>query len=103
MPEDLPTCSALPIAVGNTSRKQGCCSAEDAADAIIRSGAVGLVVNIPKAFGKDELTNGYRIRRAAADSSVPLITNIQLARRFVEALAKKRMEDLACKAWDEYS
>jgi len=75
---------------------------DDAADAIIRSGAVGLVVNIPKGFGKDELTNGYLIRRAAADFGVPLITNIQLARRFVEALAKKRAEDLSCKAWDEY-
>ena len=47
----------------------------------IKEGKVDLVVNIPKNFNAEELTNGYLIRRAAADFSVPLVTNIQLAMR----------------------
>ncbi|MFA5811076.1 MAG: carbamoyl-phosphate synthase (glutamine-hydrolyzing) large subunit [bacterium] len=72
------------------------------ADAVIRSGHVDLVVNIPKNYSKDELTNGYQIRRAAADAGVPLITNLQLAKRLVESLSKKDATELNCKAWSEY-
>ena len=52
-------------------------------------GAVDLVINIPKNSGEEELKNDYRIRRKAADFGIPLITNIQLAQRLVEALSKK--------------
>jgi len=72
------------------------------ADAKIREGAFDLVINIPKNYQEEELTNGYLIRRAAADFGVPLITNIQLARRLVESFQRKRPQDLACKAWQEY-
>ncbi len=74
----------------------------DAADAKIREGAFDLVINIPKNYQEEELTNGYLIRRAAADFGVPLVTNIQLARRIVESIKRKRPEDLACKSWQEY-
>ncbi len=72
------------------------------ADERIRKGGIDLVINIPKNYQKEELTNGYLIRRAAADFGVPLITNIQLAKRLVESLGRKRFEDLASKSWSEY-
>ena len=73
------------------------------ADSLIRSGGIDLVINIPKNYQKEELTNGYLIRRAAADCGVPLITNIQLAKRFVESISRKSIGELHCKAWQEYS
>ena len=51
---------------------------------------IDLVINIPKNYREDELTNDYLIRRRAVDFGIPLITNIQLAQRFVEALARKQ-------------
>ncbi|MFA6319280.1 MAG: ATP-grasp domain-containing protein, partial [Elusimicrobiota bacterium] len=74
----------------------------DAADQRIRRGEVDLVVNIPKNYQTEELTNGYRIRRAAADSGVPLVTNIQQAKRIVEAVSRKQSKDLSIKSWQEY-
>jgi carbamoyl-phosphate synthase large subunit len=68
----------------------------------IKSGKIDLVINIPKNFQKDELTNGYMIRRAAVDYNVMLVTNRQLAMRLVEALVDKRPEDLKIKSWKEY-
>ena len=64
---------------------------------------VDLVINIPKNSGKEELANDYQIRRKAADFGIPLITNIQLAQRFVEALSKKRVAELQIKSWGEYA
>ena len=61
-----------------------------------------LVVNIPKNHTKRELTNGYRIRRAAIDHNIPLITNARLASAFIEAFCEKGMEDLQIKSWQEY-
>lgn len=75
---------------------------DDTADACIRAGEVDLVVNIPKNYQKDELTNGYHIRRTAADFGVSLITNIQLAKRLVESLERKKLTDLTCKDWASY-
>ncbi|MBU0646751.1 carbamoyl-phosphate synthase large subunit, partial [Patescibacteria group bacterium] len=75
----------------------------DSADKLIMDGKVDLVINIPKNFQAQELTNGYRIRRAAADFGVPLITNLQLAKRFVQSIAKKDIEELLCKPWSEYT
>jgi carbamoyl-phosphate synthase large subunit len=63
---------------------------------------IDLVINIPKDTGERELTNDYLIRRRAADFGIPLITNIQLAQRFVEALSKVRMAELQIKSWQEY-
>jgi len=64
---------------------------------------IDLVINIPKNSQEEELTNDYLIRRKAADFGIPLITNIQLAQRFVEALSKKRVAELQIKSWQEYA
>lgn len=75
----------------------------NSADAKIKERKIDLVINIPKNYQKEELTNGYLIRRAAADFGIPLITNIQLARRLAESLTRKDPQDLACKSWCEYT
>ena len=63
---------------------------------------VELVVNIPKNFSTGELTNGYKLRRAAIDYNVPLITNSRLATAFIQAFCTLSAADLKIKAWDEY-
>jgi carbamoyl-phosphate synthase large subunit len=68
----------------------------------IAEGKIDLVINIPKNIEKEELDNDYLIRRKAVDFNVPLITNIQLAKRFVEALSRTTPEDLKIKSWNEY-
>ncbi len=68
----------------------------------IKAGKIDLVINIPKNYQEEELTNDYIIRRTAVDYNVPLITNRQLAMRFAEALCRKRLESLEIKSWDEY-
>ena len=68
----------------------------------ISQGKIDLVINIPKNYQEEELTNDYIIRRTAVDYNVPVITNMQLARRFVEALARKSSEQLHIKSWREY-
>ena len=68
----------------------------------IREHRVDLVVNIPKHYQKEELTNDYIIRRAAVDFGVPLITNLQLAERLVEALELIPMEQLRVRSWRRY-
>jgi carbamoyl-phosphate synthase large subunit len=69
----------------------------------LQQGKIDLVINIPKNFQAEELTNDYLIRRQAVDLGIPLITNLQLARRFAEALARKRLDDLQVKSWREYT
>jgi carbamoyl-phosphate synthase large subunit len=64
---------------------------------------VDLVINIPKNTGEEELANDYLIRRKSADFGIPLITNIQLAQRLVEAISKKSIADLEIKSWQEYA
>jgi carbamoyl-phosphate synthase large subunit len=64
---------------------------------------VDLVINIPKSNAEDELANDYRIRRKAADFGLPIITNIQLAQRLVEAIARKGLAELQVKCWQEYA
>ncbi len=61
-----------------------------------------LIVNVPKNQTKRELTNGYRIRRAAIDHNIPLMTNARLAKAFIEAFTEKNIEDLQIKSWQEY-
>ncbi len=65
-------------------------------------GKIDLVINIPKNFQAAELTNDYQIRRKAVDMNIPLITNLQLAERFIEALSRKTIDDLHIKSWAEY-
>ena len=63
---------------------------------------IDMVVNIPKDLTPRELTNGYKIRRAAIDLNVPLITNSRLASAFITAFCNVRMDDIDIKAWGEY-
>ena len=69
---------------------------------MIRSKQIDMVVNIPKNLTSGELTNGYKIRRAAIDFNVPLITNDRLAAAFINAFTTMSVDDIAIKAWDEY-
>ena len=68
----------------------------------IADGKIDLVINIPKNIEKEELDNDYLIRRKAVDFDVPLITNLQLAKRFAEAICNTSIKDLDVKSWDEY-
>ena len=63
---------------------------------------IDLVVNIPKDLTVSELSNGYKIRRAAIDLNVPLITNSRLASAFINAFCRVKPDDIDIKAWSEY-
>lgn len=63
---------------------------------------IDLVVNIPKDLTVSELSNGYKIRRAAIDLNVPLITNSRLASAFINAFCRVKLEDIDIKPWSEY-
>ncbi|MDY3848830.1 MAG: carbamoyl-phosphate synthase (glutamine-hydrolyzing) large subunit [Prevotella sp.] len=63
---------------------------------------IDMVVNIPKDLTQGELTNGYKIRRAAIDLNVPLITNSRLASAFIYAFCTVKLEDIGIKSWEEY-
>ena len=63
---------------------------------------IDMVVNIPKNLTAGELTNGYKIRRAAIDLNIPLITNARLASAFISAFCTLDVNDIAIKSWSEY-
>ena len=63
---------------------------------------IDIVVNIPKNLTSQELSNGYKIRRAAIDLNVPLLTNARLASAFVDAIHRYSIDDIEIKSWDEY-
>lgn len=63
---------------------------------------IDLVVNIPKNLSSTELSNGYKIRRAAIDLNVPLLTNARLASTFIDAFTELSLDDIEIKAWNEY-
>ena len=62
-----------------------------------------LIINVPKNHTKRELTNGYRIRRGAIDHNIPLMTNVRLAKAFIEAFTAMSEEDIKMKSWQEYN
>ena len=63
---------------------------------------IDMVVNINKNLTAGELTNGYRLRRAAIDLNIPLLTNARLASAFITAFCTLPIEDLQIKSWAEY-
>ncbi len=63
---------------------------------------IDMVVNIPKNLTAGELDNGYKIRRAAIDLNIPLITNARLASAFINAFCTMTPDDLAIKSWADY-
>ena len=62
-----------------------------------------LIINVPKNHTKRELTNGYRIRRAAIDHNTPLMTNVRLAKAFIEAFCTMSVDNIQTKSWQEYN
>ncbi len=68
----------------------------------LKDGKVDLVINIPKEYSTEEITDGYIIRRNAVDMGIPLFTNLQLAKLVVDSLTKIAPDDLEVLAWDEY-
>ena len=77
-------------------------SAENNVISMIAAHKFDLIVNIPKNHTSRELTNGYRIRRAAIDHNIPLMTNARLAKAFIEAFCQMGMKDIQIKSWQEY-
>ena len=63
---------------------------------------IDMVVNIPKNHSVSELSNGYKIRRAAIDLNVPLLTNSRLASAFIHAFCTMSLDDINIKSWQEY-
>ena len=63
---------------------------------------IDMVVNIPRDLSAGELDNGYKIRRAAIDLNIPLITNARLASAFIEAFCTLSMDDIQIRSWQEY-
>ena len=69
---------------------------------LLHSRKIDMVVNIPKNLTTHELTNGYKIRRAAIDLNVPLITNSRLASAFIQAFCTVKLDEIGIKSWSEY-
>ena len=64
---------------------------------------IDLVVNIPKDLTPRELSNGYKIRRAAIDLNIPLVTNARLAAAFISAFCTVDVDSIPIKSWDEFA
>ncbi len=71
-------------------------------DDYLKERSIDLVINVPRNYSHEEMTAGYQIRRRTIDLNIPLITNLQVARLTVKAIAKYDLEDLKIEAWDEY-
>ena len=69
---------------------------------LLHNHQIDMVVNIPKNLTTHELTNGYKIRRAAIDLNVPLITNSRLASAFIQAFCTVNLDEIGIKSWNEY-
>ena len=69
---------------------------------LLHNHTIDMVVNVPKNLSVGELTNGYKIRRAAIDLNIPLITNSRLASAFIDAFCTKSLDDIEIKAWSEF-
>jgi len=63
---------------------------------------IGLTINIPKNYEEEELENDYLIRRRSVDFNIPLLSNPQNTKLFVESISKLKMKDLEIKDWDGY-
>ena len=70
---------------------------------MIQNREIDFVVNIPKNLTESELSNGYKIRRAAVDFNIPIITNTRLATAFIISFCNLPVEEIQIKSWDEYT
>lgn len=69
---------------------------------LLHAKEIDMVVNVPKNLTPTELSNGYKIRRAAIDLNVPLLTNARLAGAFITAFTSMSLDDIEIRSWDEY-
>ena len=69
---------------------------------LLHNHSIDMVVNIPKNLTTAELTNGYKIRRAAIDLNIPLLTNARLASAFIRAFTSMTLDEIEIRSWDEY-
>lgn len=69
---------------------------------MIAGHAFDLIINVPKNYTKHEMTNGYKIRRAAIDHNIPLITNARLAGAFIESFCAVSLQNIPIKSWKGY-
>ncbi len=69
---------------------------------MLHSKQIDMVVNIPKNLSSTELSNGYKIRRAAVDLNIPLLTNARLASAFIDAFCDLTLDQIEIKPWGEY-
>ena len=69
---------------------------------LMQSHQIDMVVNLPKNLTPTELSNGYKVRRAAIDLNIPLLTNARLASAFIAAFTDRSLDSIEIKAWDEY-
>ncbi len=63
---------------------------------------IDMVVNLPKNLSSAELSNGYKVRRAAIDLNIPLLTNARLATTFINSFTSLTPDEIQIKSWDEY-
>lgn len=77
-------------------------SMEPQAMEMLHKKQIDMVVNIPKNLTQEELENGYKVRRAAVDFNIPLITNARLASAFINAFCTIPVDKIQIKSWDEY-
>ena len=70
---------------------------------MIQAHQLDLIINVPKNHSNRELTNGSRIRRGAIDHNIPLMTNVRLAKAFIEAFCALSLDDVKIKSWQEYN
>ena len=79
----------------NVSKEDGLCTINAPLNNLIsKERKIDLVINIPKSYEEEEITNDYVIRRKAVDFNIPLLTNAQIVKLFVESISRKKMEDL---------
>ena len=62
---------------------------------------IDLLINIPAGETHQEFTDGYLIRRLATDRGIPLLTNVQLAKRVIEALDQEDPLKLPIMPWPD--
>ena len=93
---------ATPVAWPDEESAPGTSPVENVMD-MIAAHKFDLIINVPKNHTKRELTNGYRIRRGAIDHNIPLMTNVRLAKAFIEAFTAMKLDDIKIKSWQEYN
>ena len=68
----------------------------------LEKGKLDLIINIPTKYNRENITNGYLLRRLATDYNIPLVNNRRTAKMFIQSLADLKLKDLKIKSWDEY-